>query len=190
MAALHGRLCISGRAGRQPAFSRTDQLVGWEAPPREAAGGELVRRYRRTYGPSNPAHFAAWAGLGKAHARELWALAEDDPVAPPDLGGVLVLAPGDPVLLGRDREALLGDAAARKKVWAALGGMGLVLVDGAAAALWRGRKKGKRLEVTLEPFGKLPERRGDRGARAARAAPRLHLGRVRLATRPPASRAD
>ena len=45
------------------------------------------------------------------------------------------------------------DAAARKKVWAAIGGTGVVLVDGEPVALWRGRKKGKRLEVTLEPFG-------------------------------------
>ena len=34
MAGLHGRLCISGRVGRQPEFSRTDQLVGWDAPYR------------------------------------------------------------------------------------------------------------------------------------------------------------
>ena len=67
MATLNGRLCISGRAGRQPAFSRTDQLHGWDAPERTAAGAELVRRYRATYGPSSVSHFASWAGLGKAH---------------------------------------------------------------------------------------------------------------------------
>ncbi len=80
MAGLHGRLCIAGRAGRQPAFARTDQLVGWEAPERTAAGAELVRRYRRGYGPSTPTQFAEWAGLGKAHARELWGLVEEDAV--------------------------------------------------------------------------------------------------------------
>src|SRR4051812_15273291 len=46
-AGRRGRLCISGRGGRQPVFARTDQLVGWKAPPREQAGAELVRRYRR-----------------------------------------------------------------------------------------------------------------------------------------------
>ena len=69
MAALNGRLCISGRAGRQPAFSRTDQRFGWDPPPREEAGAELVRRYRRTYGATSVAHFADWAGLGRAHAQ-------------------------------------------------------------------------------------------------------------------------
>jgi hypothetical protein len=159
MAGLHGRLCIAGRSGRQPAFARTDQLVGWTPPEREAAGAELVRRYRRGYGPSTPAQFAEWAGLGKAHARELWALAgEDQPEDPPRLAGVRLLASGDPVLLGRDREALLPDPALRKKVWAAIGGAGIVLVDGSPAALWRARKQGKRLELSVDPFGKVPKR--------------------------------
>jgi hypothetical protein len=159
LAGLHGRLCIAGRVGRQPAFARTDQLVGWEAPEREAAGAELVRRYRRTYGPSTPARFAEWAGLGKAHARELWALAGDDaPEEAPVLKGLRLLAHGDPVLLGRDREALLPDPALRKQVWSAIGGAGIVLCDGSPAALWRARKQGKRLEVTVDAFGKLPKR--------------------------------
>jgi winged helix DNA-binding protein len=159
MAGLHGRLCIAGRSGRQPAFARTDQLVGWTPPQREAAGAELVRRYRRGYGPSTPAQFAEWAGLGRAHARELWALAGDDqPEDPPRLPGVRLLASGDPVLLGRDREALLPDPALRRKVWAAIGGAGIVLVDGSPAALWRARKQGKRLELSVDPFGKVPKR--------------------------------
>jgi winged helix DNA-binding protein len=167
MAALHGRLCIADRAGRQPAFARTDQLVGWDAPPRRDAGAELVRRYRREYGPSTPAHFAEWAGLGKAHARELWALAGDEPPARwapagderPERSaaeGVRLLAPGDPVLLGRDREALLTDPALRRTVWAAIGGAGIVLSDGAPVAIWRARKQGKRLEVTVDAFGDVP----------------------------------
>jgi hypothetical protein len=159
LAGLHGRLCIAARVGRQPAFARTDQLIGWEAPERQAAGAELVRRYRREYGPSNPAHFAEWAGLGKAHARELWALAgEEEAAFAPLPAGVRLLAPGDPVLLGRDREALLPDPALRKKVWAAAGAAGIVLVDGSPVALWRARKQGKRLELTVDPFSTVPKR--------------------------------
>src|SRR3954452_17937427 len=150
MAGLRGRLCISGRAGRQPVFARTDQLVGWDAPPREEAGAEFVRRYRRTYGDPDVAHFTEWAGLGRAHARELWALAGETMGRRQVLKGVRLLASGDPVLLGRDREALLPDPAARKKVWASLGGMGIVLDDGEAVGLWRPRKQGKRLDVTVE----------------------------------------
>ena len=84
---------------------------------------------------------------------------------------VRLLAPGDPILLGRDREALIADPALRKKVWAAVGGAGVVLSRGEPVALWRARKQGKRLEVTLEAFGEVPDIDG-RG-RAARAPSRL-----------------
>ena len=158
MAGLHGRLCIAGRVGRQPAFARTDQFVGWDAPERAAAGAELVRRYRlrtgrRTRRTSRSGR--AWARPTRA---ELWELAGDDSDAAAPIEGVRLLAPGDPVLLGRDRETLLEDPALRKQVWAAAGGAGIVVVDGAPVALWRARRPGKRLELTVDTFGKLPKR--------------------------------
>ena len=170
-AGLHGRLCMAGRAGRQPLFARTDQWVGWEPPPREAAGAELVRRYRRTYGPSSRTHFMQWAGLAPAHARELWELVpETEPGDGPEaLPGVRLLAYGDPLLLGRDRERLVPDPALRRKVWAPIGGSGLVTVDGTPVALWRGRKKGRRLAVEVEGFGDVP--RDEVVALAERLAP-------------------
>ncbi|MEJ7716791.1 MAG: crosslink repair DNA glycosylase YcaQ family protein [Thermoleophilaceae bacterium] len=125
MASLHGRLCIAGRVGRQPAFARTDQLIGWRPPTRASAGAELVRRYLSGYGPSTPAHLAEWAGLARVHADALWALVEDELAEvrigggrartwlldhdlslledPPPSRGVRLLSPGDPLLLGRDR---------------------------------------------------------------------------------------
>lgn len=149
MAGLRGRLCLSGRVGRQPEFARADQLVGWDAPPRAAAGEELVARYRRQYGPSSASEFAEWSGLGRPHARELWALSDADGELE-RLDGVRLLAPGDPQLQRRDREAFIPDPAWRKRVWAATGGAGVITVDGEAVGLWRGRKRGKTLEVTVE----------------------------------------
>ena len=177
MASLRGRLCIAGRAGRQPAFARTDQHAGWD-PPADASA-ELVRRYLSAYGPSTPSHFAEWAGIGKPHARRLWGLVEDeldgDVLArdrprlddPPQAEGVRLLATADPLLLARDRETVVPDPAMRKKVWKAVGGAGVVLVDGEATALWRARKQGKRLEVTLD--GKAPRKAVE--AEAERLAP-------------------
>jgi hypothetical protein len=145
MAGLHGRLCVAGRARRQPAFARTDQLVGW-APPAAGAATELVRRYHAQYGASSPAHFAEWAGIGKAHARSLWFDSEE---VGERLDGVRVIAPGDPLLLTRDRETLIPDPAWRKRVWSAIPGTGVVLDDHEPVALWKARKRGKTLEVTL-----------------------------------------
>ena len=184
MAALHGRLCISGRAGRQPAFSRTDQLVGWEAPPREAAGGELVRRYRRRTARRTPPTSRPGPGWG----RRTRASCGRWPRTTPSRRRTSAACS-----CSRPATRSCSDATARRcsrmrprarrsgprsAAWASCSW------TATAAALWRGRKKGKRLEVTLEPFGKAARGRGDRGARAARAAPRLHLGRDRLATRP------
>ena len=152
-AGLHGRLCIAGRAGRQPAFARTDQWIDWDAPPREEAGAELVRRFRVAYGPSSPADFAAWAGIEGPHAKALWELV-------PERGGVrrarraarracACSRPGDPLLLARDRDALVPDKELRGRVFRPTGSPGVVLQDGELAGLWRARRKGKRLEVEV-----------------------------------------
>ncbi|WP_354699095.1 hypothetical protein DSM112329_04802 [Paraconexibacter sp. AEG42_29] len=185
MAALNGRLCLEGRAGRQPRFARTDQTVAWRPPADEDdARAELVRRYLRLYGPSTRQDFAAWAGVGTAQGKRLWTLVDDESrddvtvsgvargggrrileadtrrlAQPRDASGVHLLTPGDPLLLARDRDVLLDDRDAAKRVWKAIGGAGLVLVDGRVAALWRGRKQGRRLDVTVDPLpraGRLP----------------------------------
>jgi hypothetical protein len=141
-AGLHGKLCLAGRAGRQPAFARTDQLVEWQ-PPKV---NQLVSRYKRQYGTSTHVHFAEWAGIGKAHAKALWT---DEHATGEQLEGLRVLAPGDPLLLTRDREALVPDPKWRKQLWSAIPTTGLVMNDGEPVALWKARKKGKTLEVTL-----------------------------------------
>jgi hypothetical protein len=190
MASVRGRLCVAGRAGRQPAFARTDQWVGWDAPAAAEAGAQLVRRYLSAYGPSTPGHFAQWAGLGTAHGRALWDLVAGELAEvrvdarsrarvlardldrlhdPPAADGVRLLAPGDPLLLGRDREALLASEALRRAVWKPVGGAGLVLAGGVPAALWRARKQGRRLAVAVDAFGALSRRAVE--AEAERLAP-------------------
>ena len=190
MASLRGRLCLAGRAGRQPRFARTDQWVGWDPPPRAVAGAELVRRYLAAYGPSTPPELAQWAGLGTRHARELWDLVAEElaPVTvdggarrwvlaadlpalrdPPRATGIRLLGPGDPLLLGRDREHLVPDPAVRRRLWTATPTTGLVLADGRPTALWRARRQGRRLAVAVEPFAG-PVKRAELEAEAERVA--------------------
>jgi len=174
MAGLHGKLCIAGRSGRQPAFARTDQWTGWEAPTPQDAAWSLVRTYLHAYGPSTPQAFAAWAGLGIAHARTLWAALAGDltELRIQDVGAawlptedvtildtthaatdLVVLAPGDPILLARDRALLVPDPAARKRLFPALNPPGLLLSGTEPVGLWRARKRGTRLAVAIERLG-------------------------------------
>ncbi|HST37933.1 MAG TPA: crosslink repair DNA glycosylase YcaQ family protein, partial [Conexibacter sp.] len=177
VAGLHGLLCVAGRAGRQPLFARTDQWIGPQALPSAANAGtsaaELVRRFLRCCGPATPRLLAQWAGIAPAQARRVWErvageldevrvdgrrawlLAEDLErlEAAEPMRGVVLLPPGDPLLLARDRELLLPDAAARRALFVAINSPGLVLLDGAPAALWRGRKRGRRLAVELRAVG-------------------------------------
>jgi hypothetical protein len=173
MASLSGRLCMDGRVGRQPRFARTDQLLDWTPPPAERAQAELVRRYLAAYGPSSAADLAGWAGLAPVHARALWeavageladveggaVLATDlEALAdPPRARGVRLVGPGDPLLLGRDRAGLVGDAAVRRRLWSAIPTTGLVLSDGEPCATWKARKQGTRLTITVDPFAGRPD---------------------------------
>ena len=171
LAGLRGRLCIAGRAGRQPRFARTDQWTGWDPPAREEAGAELARRFRGAYPHSGTAELAAWAGIAKGHAEELWRLGgEATPTRSRRTArGVRLLAAGDPLLLARDRDVLVPDKELRMRIFRPTGSPGVVLADGELAGLWRARKKGRRLEVEVEALGPLD--RGAVQAEAERLAP-------------------
>ncbi|HWT22584.1 MAG TPA: crosslink repair DNA glycosylase YcaQ family protein, partial [Solirubrobacteraceae bacterium] len=117
----------------------------------------------------------------RLEGRRAWVLARDAGSLedPPAAAGVRLLGPGDPLLLGRDRETLLPDGAARKEVWRALGGAGIVLADGRVAGLWRAQKKGKRLVVAVEALAELD--RGAVRAEGERLAPHRGCTSVELA---------
>ncbi|MHB0874905.1 MAG: winged helix DNA-binding domain-containing protein [Anaerolineae bacterium] len=171
---LQGTLCFAPRHGNEAAFARTDKWLG--RPVREVdpdrARADLVRRYLRCYGPSTAERFAEWAGISPAAAGRRWDLLAADLVpvgvagsaawlhrddvaafaAAPEAEGIRLLPPHDPYLGQRDREMLLSEARLRRQVWRSSGNPGVVLVDGRVAAMWRSRKVGKRLAVTVEPF--------------------------------------
>lgn len=166
---IRGVLAIVGREGRSAVFGLPPK-----AQPLEDPGAELARRFLRAYGPARPKLLADWAGLATSHANALWeragqlvrvdldgtqgwALAEDEPAlaGEPRAEGVRLLPNLDPLNAARDRELLVSDPAVRKRIWTAIGGPGTVLVSGQVGALWRPTKKGKKLQITVEPLGKL-----------------------------------
>jgi hypothetical protein len=157
---IRGALAIVGRDGRSPVFGTPPP-----APHMDDPGGALARRYLQVHGPSTPLLFRYWAYLTLPHAKRLWAragelapvgdtwvLAEDAALEAPPPRGARLIPNLDPIASAKDRELLVPDEATRKRIWVSLGGPGMALVDGEVAGLWRPRKKGKRLEIELEPL--------------------------------------
>jgi len=192
--ALRGLFCIAPRRGTVTTFLRMDQWLGTPLPPTDHAQvrAELVRRYLQYYGPSTAEHFAAWAGIAPAQAAQAWRLVEDELVqvtidgrsawlqhrdvpqltTPEAATGARLLPPHDPYLLLRDRTTLIPNRALHQHLWRASGNPGVVLLDGQAVALWRPRKQGKRLGLTIEWFSDVPPSGRDQiEAEAATLAP-------------------
>ncbi|MDO9407339.1 DNA glycosylase AlkZ-like family protein [Patulibacter sp.] len=160
---------MPGRAVWAPAAGTT---VGTGDP--SEARRELVRRFLRAYGPSTHSALASWAQTAPAHARRMFASVEDELVAvrqegarrwvlaadldrlldPPAATGVRLLHGHDPYVAGPDRAALAPDPALRKALFPAVGRPGVVLVDGRLAGLWRARKKGRTLELSVDWSGR------------------------------------
>jgi Winged helix DNA-binding domain len=138
--------------------------VIWTVPRPEIDPGEarleLARRYLHVFGPTTPAAFAKWAGIGAAEGRgafdslaqevmavrtpvgDGWILSSDErsfradpsPAAPARL-----LPSGDPYFLlhGVDRELLVPDESKRGELWTSRVWPGAVLVGGEVVGTWR-----------------------------------------------------
>jgi hypothetical protein len=141
--------------------------------PLEAARAELVRRFLRVFGPATHTQLAAWAQTAPSHAKQLFAGVKDELepasvegrkgfvlasgvdrlASPPAASGVRLLGGHDAYVAQPDRATLVPDAAVRKRLFPSVGRPGAVLADGVLAGLWRGRKQGDVLDVSVEWLG-------------------------------------
>ena len=173
-----GAVCIVSGRGTDSVIARTDQWLKRAPKPMDpdAARADLARRFLHCYGPATPQHFAVWTqrsladtkqALGlvggevtevKVAGKNALLLAADEQAldSPPEAKGVRLLPVQDPYLQQRDRATLLPDQTARRRLWQAVRGPGALLVDGIVTGTWRGRVRGERWEVGIEPFGRLP----------------------------------
>lgn len=110
------------------------------------------------------------------HADEAMLDELDDVPAPPP---VLLLPPRDPYLIGH-RTFLVPDRALAKEIWRPIGSAGALVVAGEPAGVWRARKAGKTLQLSVTPWRRLTA--GQRTALDAQAelvaATRHHEGKV------------
>jgi hypothetical protein len=154
------------------------QPVIWSVAPPEMeprdARLELARRYLHVFGPTTPAAFAEWAGIGPAQGRaafdalageltpvrtpigEARILNSDEPslrAGPGPAAPARLLPSGDTYFLlqGRDRELLVPDVDRRSLLWTPRVWPGAVLVAGEIAGTWRRAQQ----IVTVQPWSRL-----------------------------------
>jgi len=171
-------ICLAPRAANKAPFVLVDEWLGHPIPDidPEVARAELLRRYLHCYGPSRRGDFAAWAGIRASDTDPWWSLVEDE-LTQVDFGGsswiltqdldalrstpmpkgVRLLPPHDPYTHVRDRETII-DKKYHREVWKVVGEPGTVLADGEITGIWRPRKSGRQLTITVNTFGSLPGR--------------------------------
>jgi winged helix DNA-binding protein len=173
-AATAGVLCFGPNRGAQVTFVRPDQwFSSWQPVDPAQALREVLRRYLRAYGPATPAQFAQWFDLPVPAVRRLAesmgdeldevvvegerliAVSENAGLEVPETARSVRLLPHfDCYLRGfHPRGQLVAGHAER-----AAGGTGsfpILLIDGMVAGVWERRTRGRRLQVTVDPFRKL-----------------------------------
>jgi Winged helix DNA-binding domain len=188
-AAAVGKLCHGPPRGGKVTFVRTDQWIAWrEIDPQEALA-EACRRFLATYGPAGPRQLAGWLGIKPSEAPPL----PDVRVKPGRARGPLRLLPEyDCYVMGFwERDKLVPEKVRdRIKVhpkgrFEGVAAVPTLLIDGVVAGIWRRAKKGKKIEIAVEPAQRLTsEERGELEAEAERigsflgAEPQLRVGRL------------
>ena len=117
------------------------------------------------YGPAGPKEFAGWFGIKPAMARELFESLGEllQPAVRERVPGPLRLLPEyDCYVMGfREREQLVPEAVRErlkrhgKGQYEGIAGVPTLVIDGVVAGIWRRAKRGKQVELSVEPARKL-----------------------------------
>ena len=168
-----GKLCHGPPRGNKVTFVRTDQWIDWRKLDPDEALAEAYRRFAAAYGPVGPRQFAQWFGIKPATVPEFPEVA----VEPGAARGPLRLLPEyDCYVMGfREREQLVPESV-RERIrshpkgrFEGVAAVPTVLIDGVVAGIWRRAKKGKKVEIAVEPERRLTKQeRGELEAEAER----------------------
>jgi uncharacterized protein YcaQ len=180
---FHSEVCQGPPQGNKVTFVRPDQWIeDWQPADEQEALREVCRRYLRTYGPARPGDFREWftsRAFKAADARGLFeALADEleevdveghqahvlagDTAFPEPQPSLRLLPEYDVYVMGfREREHLVPEAVKRQVAAHARGryegpaGVRFLVVDGVTAGLWERKKRGKRIELHVNPARQL-----------------------------------
>jgi uncharacterized protein YcaQ len=181
-ASYAGLLCFGPSDGQRVRFTAPSSWLGRELdrPDPEEARREVTRRHLGAFGPAAREDLARWWYAQPAQAGRMlkalgdevvevdvegtagWMLREHaaEAAAAEPVERLVRLLPGfDMWVIGaaRDAAALL-DPAEKKRVYRNQGWISpVVLVNGRMEGVWKHERKGRRLVVAIEPFGKLPK---------------------------------
>lgn len=179
-AAFTGRLCFGPSIGQRVRFTHPATWLAAVPPAIDpaAATAAVTRRFLSAYGPATHRDLARWWGGGVSTVRQ-WIASLGEEVCPVDLDGVRawMLAPDareiselPPIrsvrlLPGFDQYVVAASPHAehllpgdlRARVYRPQGWISpVLLVNGRMQGVWRYEIKGSRIELTIEPFVKLP----------------------------------
>jgi hypothetical protein len=179
-ASFRGRLCFAASDdGRVKLTSPAAWIPGrLDKPDAADALRDVTRRFLAAYAPATAEDLALWWGVGPAGGRRMLAALGDEAVEV-DVGGqgawllaedvramkrakspdVARLLPAfDPWVVGASRTApALLEPRHKARVYRPQGWISpVVLVNGRAVGVWKHARKGRRLQVEVEPFGRLP----------------------------------
>ena len=176
MLTLRGIVCFAPRNENKAPFVLLEEWLGQPLPQvdPDSARATMLRRYLHCYGPSTRKDFAAWVGVSVGDVDPWWTTLEDEltPVefdgsrawiladdldalqSPPETRGVRLLPPRDPYTQMRDRDTIV-DKKHHREVWKPVGEPGAVLADGRIVGIWRPRKSGRKLTLTVKTFRSL-----------------------------------
>ncbi|MGH3132365.1 MAG: DNA glycosylase AlkZ-like family protein [Gaiellaceae bacterium] len=180
-ASFRGRLCFAPSDHGRVRFTTPATWVrgGIDTPDPGVALREVTRRFLAAYAPATAEDLALWwGGFGPARGARMlaalgdeaveldvegegaWVLARDvreiASAEPPNAARLLPAF--DPWVVGASRRAAaLLEPRHKTRVYRAQGWISpVVLVNGRMVGVWRHARKGRRLSVELEPFGRLP----------------------------------
>lgn len=172
-------VCQGPPQGAKVTFVRPDQWIeGWHDVDERQALREICRRFIHAYGPTRPEAFREWFGMrafGAERARAVFESLSGE-LQEVEVAGrsafvlegdtdfrdrprtVRLLPEYDAYVMGfRERDALVPPAVRDQVAQHGRGryegpaGVRFLVIDGVAAGLWTRRKRGRRLELTVEP---------------------------------------